>query len=109
MDDGGLDNLANDRNAQFGQFMVTLTYPNVFNGWDLDVPFSYGHAFNQSSVSTFGFGGDGDARASLGAKFKYLNNFEVGATYNAYLGSADQLERPLADRDFVAINFKYNL
>lgn len=109
VDDGGIDALANDRNAQFGQFMVTMTYPNVFNGWDLDVPFSYGHSFNQSSVSTFGFGGDGDSRASLGAKFKYLNNFEVGATYNAYLGSADQLERPLADRDFVAINFKYNL
>ena len=109
VDDGGLDALANDRNAQFGQFMVTLTYPNVFNGWDLDVPFSYGHAFNQSSVSTFGFGGDGDARASLGAKFKYLNNLEIGATYNAYLGSADPLERPLADRDFLAINFKYNL
>ncbi|VXC10785.1 conserved exported hypothetical protein [Pseudomonas sp. 8AS] len=109
VDDGGVDALANDRNAQFGQFLVTLTYPNVFNGWDLDVPFSYGHAFNQSSVGTFGFGGDGDARASLGAKFKYLNNFEVGTTYNAYLGSADQLERPLADRDFVSINFKYNL
>lgn len=109
VDDGGLDALANDRNAQFGQFMVTLTYPNVFNGWDLDVPFSYGHAFNQSSVSTFGFGGDGDARASLGARFKYLNNLEMGLTYNAYLGSADQIERPLADRDFVAFNLKYNL
>ena len=109
VDDGGLDALANDRNAQFGQFMVTMTYPNVFTGWDLDVPFSYGHAFNQSSVGTFGFGGDGDARASLGAKFKYLNNLEIGATYNAYLGSADPLERPLADRDFLAINFKYNL
>ena len=109
VDDGGVKSLANDRDAQFGQFMVTLTYPNVFTGWDLDVPFSYGYAFNQSPVSTFGFGGEGDSRASLGAKFKYLNNLEVGVTYNAYLGAADQQKRPLADRDFLAINFKYNL
>lgn len=109
VDKGGLSSLAYDRNAQFGQFNVTLTYPNVFVGWDMDVPFTYGRSFNQSAVSSFGFGGDGDSRASLGGVFKYLNNLQVGVTYNAYLGSPDPLEKPLADRDFVAINIKYNL
>lgn len=109
VDDGGLSALAFDRDAQFGQFNVTLTYPSVFVGWDMDVPFTYGRSFNQSPVSTFGFGGDGDSRASIGSVFKYLNNLEVGVTYNAYLGSPDVVARPLADRDFVAFNVKYNL
>ncbi|WP_085663752.1 MULTISPECIES: DUF1302 domain-containing protein [unclassified Pseudomonas] len=101
--------LAGDRTAQVGQMLVTFTYPDVFSGWDLSVPVSYGRQFNQSSVGTFGFGGDGDSRASVGAKFKYLSNLEVGLTYNAFLGSADPIERPLADRDFVAFNIKYDL
>jgi len=101
--------LAGDRNAQMGQMTATMTYPDVFSGWDMSVPVSYGRQFNQSSVGTFGFGGDGDSRASIGAKFKYLSNLEVGLTYNAFLGSPDPVERPLADRDFVSFNVKYDL
>ncbi|MDB5984660.1 MAG: hypothetical protein JWQ69_5675 [Pseudomonas sp.] len=109
VDDGGISALAYDRNAQFGQFNVTLTYPSVFVGWDLDVPFTYGRSFNMSPVATFGFLGDGDSRASIGTNFTYLNNLGVGVTYNAYLGSPNAVERPLADRDFIAFNIKYNL
>ena len=109
VDEGGISALANDRNAQFGQFNVTLTYPSVFVGWDMSVPITYGRSFNMSPVSTFGFVGDGDSRASIGTQFTYLNNLGVGFTYNAYLGSPDLVERPLADRDYVGFNIKYNL
>ncbi|NWC59612.1 DUF1302 domain-containing protein [Pseudomonas veronii] len=109
VDDGGTSALAFDRNAQFGQFNVTLTYPSTFVGWDMSIPVTYGRSFNMSPVATFGFLGDGDARASIGTNFTYLNNLGIGVTYNAYLGSPNAVERPLADRDFIAFNIKYNL
>jgi len=104
----GPGSLVNDKNAFAFQFAVTLTYPNVFEGWDLDVPFSYGRQFNNSAVSFSPFTGDGDHRASIGARFKYLGNTEVGLTYNAFLGSPDATSRALADRDFVALSVKYS-
>jgi outer membrane scaffolding protein for murein synthesis (MipA/OmpV family) len=49
--------------------------------------------------------GQNDNRASIGSSWRYLGNFTVEARYNAYLGSANN--SPLADRDNVALNFKY--
>jgi hypothetical protein len=52
--------------------------------------------------------GQGDRRFSVGANFKYLSNLELGVSYNAFLGKADPVNRPLADRDYVALNAKYS-
>jgi hypothetical protein len=104
----GSSPLANDRNSFAYQFGVTLTYPNVFTGWDLSIPFSYGQQFNNASVAPFAFLGNGDRRASVGVTFTYLGNTQISLTYNAYLGSADRTSRGLADRDFVALSAKYS-
>ncbi len=85
-----------------------LTYPNVFSGWDMDIPLSYGRQYNNASVSFSPFTGNGDHRASIGARFKYLGNTEIGLTYNAFLGSPNARSRTLADRDFIALSAKYS-
>ena len=104
----GPDAIVNDKDSFAYQFGVTLSYPNVFSGWDLDIPFSYGRQFNNAAVSYSPFTGDGDHRASIGARFKYLGNTEIGLTYNAFLGSPNAATRALADRDFVALSAKYS-
>lgn len=104
----GVTKLVNDRDAMFYQFNVTLTYPNALPGWDVSIPFTFGQQFKNSAIGSFGFGGDGDRRASIGATFKHLDNLEIGITYNAFLGSPDPVTRPLADRDFVALSAKYS-
>jgi len=52
--------------------------------------------------------GEHDQRASLFANFTYLQNFQVGVGYNAFLGSGDLAKRPYADRDYAALNLKYS-
>lgn len=109
---GNVDNgapLANNRVSSAFQFGVTLTYPNVFEGWDVDVPFSYGRQYRNATVSFSPFTGSGDHRASVGARFKYLGNTEIGLSYNAFLGQPNPLYRTLADRDFIALSVKYSL
>ena len=39
----GSTTLANSRNALAMEIAWTLSYKNVFNGWDLDVPLTYTH------------------------------------------------------------------
>ena len=90
---------------------VTPSYPNVVEGWDLSVPISYAQQIKGKSPVAGAFGslvGQGDRRLSIGANFKYLSNLELGFSYNAFLGSADLDKRPLADRDYVALNAKYS-
>jgi hypothetical protein len=105
---GGVENLTNDRNSWAYQVGATLTYPNVFSGWDMDIPLSYGHQYSTAAVSYSPFTGAGDHRASVGVRFKYLGNMEIGLTYNAFLGSPDPTYRALADRNFVALSAKYS-
>jgi hypothetical protein len=104
----GAGHLINDKDSWAYQFGVSLIYPNVFEGWDLEVPFSYGQQFKNAAVSYSPFTGDGDHRASIGVRFKYLGNAEIGLTYNAFLGSPNPTTRALADRDFVALSAKFS-
>ncbi|HZR38307.1 MAG TPA: DUF1302 family protein [Nevskia sp.] len=104
------DSLSNSRNAWAYEGTATFNYPNVFNGWDLAVPLSWAHAVTGNAAVAGAFGslvGHGDQRASVGLTFTYLSRLEVATSYNAFLGSANPVTHPLADRDYVALNLKY--
>ena len=38
---------------------------------------------------------------------EYLGNLELGLRYIAYLGEADAIDRPFADRDYATFSMKY--
>jgi hypothetical protein len=99
------------RSSSALQLRAELKYNNVFSGWDLTVPIGVAAQLKGKAAVAGAFGGlvgKGDTRLSVGANFKYLNNLEFGVAYNAFLGSADPVNRPLADRDFVALSAKYS-
>jgi hypothetical protein len=100
------------RNSWVYQLGATLTYNNVFQGWDLDVPITFGQVVKGVPAVAGAFGaytGEGDTRLGIGANFKYLNNLELGFSYNGFLGSPDARKRPLADRSYWAFTVKYSL
>jgi hypothetical protein len=102
----GSDQLVGDRNAWGFTAQAMFDYNNVFNGWDMTIPISLSVAANGDSAITGSINnGAHDNRMSIGSTWRYLNNFTVEARYNAYLGNANNA--PLADRDNVALNFKY--
>jgi hypothetical protein len=103
--------LSNTRSSWAYALAWTLNYNNVFNGWDLAVPITFQHLVRGVPAVAGSFGsltGEGDKRLSVGATFKYLNNLELGVSYNAFLGSPDLRLRPLADRDYLALSAKYS-
>jgi hypothetical protein len=105
------DQLSNTKSSWGYALGWTLSYSNVFNGWDLSVPISFQHLVNGKPAVAGSFGaltGKGNQRLSVGTTFKYLGNFELGLAYNAFLGGADPQLRPLEDRDYVTFNAKYS-
>ena len=100
------DSLVLDRDAWGYTVQVTLDYNNIFSGWDMSVPITFSSAANGDSAIN-GAINDGahDNRFSIGSSWRYLDNFTVEARYNAYLGNPNNTG--LADRDNVALNFKY--
>lgn len=93
------------------QVMATPSVPNVFSGWDLDLPVVFARVLQGRSPVAGGLGslvGKGDTRLSIGANFKYLSNLELAFNYAMFLGGADPTNRPLADRDYVSLNVKYS-
>jgi len=99
------------RNASAVQLRADLAYNNVFEGWDVTVPIGIAAQLSGKPAVAGAFGGlvgKGDKRVSIGVVFKHLNNLELGLAYNAFLGKADPLHRPLADRDFVSLSAKYS-
>ncbi len=102
--------LYNSRDSAAYALTATLSYPNVFNGWDLSVPITWQHALAGNSSIAGAFGslyGVGDKLLSVGANFTYLNNLEVGMAVNLYLSSANARTHPLADRDYLTLHAKY--
>jgi hypothetical protein len=102
--------LSNDRDAWALSGIATLNYRNVFSQWDLALPLTFSLLHGTPALAgAFGsLYGDGDMRASVAANFTYLQNLQLGASYNAFLGSANAAKRPYADRDYAAINIKYS-
>ena len=87
---------------------ASFSYPGVFQGWDLEVPFTFSNVFSGAAPMAGSIAGvAGDRRLSAGTTFKYLSNFEVSLKYIGYLGSADPIKRPLADRDYATFSMKY--
>jgi hypothetical protein len=107
---GGISNaqgsttLTDTRNAAALEIAWTLSYKNVFNGWDLDVPLTYMHALSGTSPLAGALGsltGDGDQRVSAGVTFTRLNNLTLSLVYQKFLGTPNPVTLPLADRDYV--------
>lgn len=86
----------------------SFSYPGVFQGWDLEVPFSFSNVFSGSTPMSGSISGvRGDRRLSMGSTFKYLGNLEVAVKYISYLGEPDPVNRPFADRDYATFSMKY--
>jgi hypothetical protein len=89
---------------------ASLGYPNLFEGWDLNVALGYLQQIQGRSL-TGGVGGEGDKRASIALNFVRLSNLSLGLTYLGFLGDAstDIVEfRPLTDRDQLSFIAKYS-
>ncbi|MFJ7882759.1 DUF1302 domain-containing protein [Pseudomonas sp. NPDC096917] len=87
---------------------ASFSYPGVFTGWDLEVPFTFSDVFSGAAPMSGTIAGvAGDRRLSAGTTFKYLSNLEMSFKYIAYLGSPDPIYRPLADRDYATFSMKY--
>lgn len=125
---GNGDELFTNRNSLGYQFLSYLTKRNIVPGFDFKTTVSWG-AIEQGNPSLSGaFGpiyGEGDRRLGIGFSTQYLQNLEVGITYQKFIGDATSVQRaganespaggsnlsqnPYADRDYVALNVKYNL
>ncbi len=104
------DDFYQTKTATAYTLQVSLEYPGLFSGWDLDVPVSFSHVIDgktplQGAIA----GGQGDRRLSVGTTFKYLNNLELDLNYVAYLGEASmRRNRQLTDRDELTFSAKYS-
>lgn len=92
-------------------------YPNLFEGWDLNVALAYSSQIAGRSLLG-GVGGEGDQRFSVGATFTRQSNLSLGLSYNGYAGGAStaattngapnlKVYRALTDRDYVSFVAKY--
>lgn len=103
--------LSNTRDATAIQFLVQAGYKQVFAGWDLTLSLVNGYDLSGKSSISGALGsytGKGDIRYAVGGALKYLNNLELGLTYNGYAGGASLENRTLADRSYAAFNAKYS-
>jgi len=109
-----------DRDSVGFQFLAFADVHNIFSGWDMKNQIAYGEITHGTPSLTAAFGAlyaQGDRRLGLSCVFTYLQNLEVGASYNFFFGSKSaninestlQLRaHPYADRDYASINIKYN-
>ena len=101
------------------QTLFLATTRNVLSGWDLTIPLSYGMIIKGNPSMSGAFGalyGEGDKRFSMGARMQYLQNLEVGVSYNFYFGDTSKTigdsplkANPYADRDYATVNVKYSM
>lgn len=125
---GNGDELFTNRNSLGYQFLSFLNKRNIAPGFDFKTTLSWG-AIEQGNASLSGAFGpiyaEGDRRLGIGFSTQYLQNFEVGISYQKYFGDPKAVQRagahespvggsnlpqnPYADRDYIALNFKYNI
>lgn len=98
-----------------------FSYNNLFPGWDVTIPISYMQQLRGNPAMqgwNSGLGGKNDRHASLGIKFTYQQNLELGLQYAWYSGNLDVGTVPFnpsstsaawADRDFIAFTAAYHL
>jgi hypothetical protein len=107
------------KNAWGFQMLALPTARNVYSGWDVTVPISYGMLVTgtPSVPGTFGpLFGQGDKRLSVGLSVQYLQNLQLGIGYNFFFGDSSKNIRgsavktdPYSDRDYATINVKYDI
>ena len=112
--------LFGNRNAWGFQTLAIGTTRNIFSGVDMKYQASFGALVKGNPSISGQFGpiyGEGDQRLGVGFGFQYLQNLEVGVSYQKFFGDAGKFVRespvvfqnPYSDRDYVTLNFKYNL
>ncbi len=110
---GALDK---DRNAAGATIRLKADYFNIASGLDLAVTGTYGNDFNGVSAMSFTFT-EGKEQLSLQADFTYLSNHSIGFSYVNFLTDPEEIiadEGRLefghlnADRDYVAVYYKYS-
>lgn len=125
---GNGDELFTNRNSWGFQFLSFATKRNLIPGMDFKTTLSYGMIVKGNPSLSGAFGpifGEGDRRLGIGVSAQYLQNLEVALNYQFFIGDANKVQRgsasesdaggsnlaqnPYADRDYIALNFKYNL
>ncbi|MBV8063539.1 MAG: DUF1302 family protein [Nevskia sp.] len=116
---GNGDQLFYNRNSWGFQTLTIPTRHNVWNGWDMSTPISFGMIVKGDPAMAGAFGalyGEGDMRLGLSANFQYLGNLEVGVGYNFFFGDPNKLigdsllkANPYMDRDYATFHVTYNL
>jgi len=94
---------------------LMMDYTAIFPGWDLQNEVVWMHQLKGNSAMQNGWNsglqGKNDRRLSLGAKFTYQNNLELGLKLVYFLGSPDidfVNMRTMVDRDFIAFTATYH-
>lgn len=96
--------MINTRDAWGYTVVATLQYKSVVSGLDIDVPFSFKHTPN-GTWKSLTLGEDAKA-ASLGAKFKYLNNWKADLKYTNFWGAKNTHRNH--DRDNISLSVTYS-
>ena len=104
------DDFYQTKTATAYTLQVSLDYPGLFSGWDLEVPVSFSHVIDGKTPLQGAIGGgQGDRRLSVGTTFKYLSNLELDLNYVAYMGQASPRRgREVTDRDELTFSAKYS-
>jgi hypothetical protein len=116
---GNGDELFYNRNSWGFQTLTIPTRHNIWNGWDMSTPISFGMIVkgNPSMAGAFGaLYGEGDTRLGVSMNFQYLGNLELGVGYNFFFGDPNKLigdsllkANPYMDRDYATFHIAYNL
>lgn len=125
---GNGDELFTNRNSLGYQFLSYLNKRNIVPGFDFKTTLSWGAIENGNPSLSGAFGpiyGEGDRRMGIGFSTQYLQNLEVGITYQKFFGDPKAVQRaganespvggsnlsqnPYSDRDYIALNVKYNI
>ncbi|ABZ76696.1 protein of unknown function DUF1302 [Shewanella halifaxensis HAW-EB4] len=90
---------------------LTLSYPGIFESWDMSIPLAYSNQLS-GRVITGGVGGQGDNRARVGISFTHNpTGIQTSLDYVGYYGNPDvdeaYKERTLSDRDNIGLNVKW--
>lgn len=116
---GNGDVLFYNRNSWGFQTLTIPTKHNIFNGWDMSTPISFGMLVKGTPEQAGAFGalyGEGDTRLGVSLNFQYLGNLEVGVGYNFFFGDPNKTigdsllkANPYMDRDYATFHLTYNL
>lgn len=102
-------------NSMAYAFDLMMDYTAIFPGWDLQNEVIWMHQLKGNSAMQNGWNsglqGKNDRRLSLGMKFTYQNNLELGLKLVYFLGGADVdfvNMRTMVDRDMIAFTATYH-